>query len=252
MEHSNFDNQSHCLNCHTQLVGEYCSGCGQKKASRLTFKHLRILLQSALLELESPFFKLLFGLLLRPFKTIIGYLNGQRSRFGNPFKFSFILLTVIVLASHLLEISFISSSQLLESKEQLKWQSEIALYEATHIYRVFILAFLLGLASKLVYRSAPYTMLEYAIGHLLILTLSILIFSIPLMLGIFSEQLYAIFSLLFSGLYSIILNYKMAENELIKWKNWGKAILAYAIGSTLFSGILTFLFGVYSGFTHKI
>ena len=77
MDHANFDNQSHCLNCHTQLVGEYCSGCGQKKASRLTFKHLRILLQSALLELESPFFKLLFGLLLRPFKTILGYLNGH-------------------------------------------------------------------------------------------------------------------------------------------------------------------------------
>ncbi|NUZ11206.1 DUF3667 domain-containing protein [Pseudoalteromonas sp. McH1-7] len=252
MDHLNFENQSHCLNCHTPLAGEYCSGCGQKRASRLTFKHLGVLLQSALFDLESPFFRLLFGLLLQPFSTIIGYLNGQRSRFGNPFKFSFILLTVIVLASHLLETSFISSSQLLEQKEQLKWQSEIALYEATHIYRVFILAFLLGLASKLVYRSAPYTMLEYTIGHLLILTLSVLIFSIPLMLEIFSEQLYAILSLLFSALYSIILNYKMAENELAKWKNWGQAILAYAIGSTLFSAMLTFLFGVYSGFTHKI
>ncbi|MCF2828081.1 MULTISPECIES: hypothetical protein [unclassified Pseudoalteromonas] len=140
----------------------------------------------------------------------------------------------------------------MESKDQLKWQSEIVLYEATHVYRVFILAFLLGLASKLVYRSVPYTMLEYAIGHLLILTLSVLLFSIPLLLGIFGEQLYAIFSLLFSGLYSIILNYKMAEHELVKWRNWGKAVLAYAIGSTLFSAILTFLFGVYSGFTHKI
>ncbi|WP_223192216.1 hypothetical protein [Pseudoalteromonas piscicida] len=140
----------------------------------------------------------------------------------------------------------------MESKDQLKWQSEIALYEATHVYRVFILAFLLGLASKLVYRSAPYTMLEYTIGHLLILTLSVLLFSIPLMLGIFGEQLFAILSLLFSGLYSIVLNYKMAEHGLVKWKNWGKAALAYAIGSSLFSVIFAFLFGVYSGFTHKI
>ncbi|MEJ6472984.1 DUF3667 domain-containing protein [Pseudoalteromonas piscicida] len=243
MNQPRFENQTHCLNCQTELLGEYCSTCGQKKVSTFTFRHVNMLLQSAVLDLESPFFKLFVGLLIRPFETILGYLHGQRSRYGNPIKFSFILLTVIVLASHFFGLSFISNYTLVEAKQQ----TGIKLYEATHVYRVFVLALLLGIASKAIYRHSTYTMLEYAIGHLLILTITIFLFVVPLMFGLLNEQLYAALSFIFSSTYSLILNYKMDEHRQNIWRAGLRATIAYTLGTLTFSAITLFTIGVYTG-----
>ncbi len=84
-----------CLNCGTELRGQYCGKCGQRARSRLI--SLWELLQDAfgdLFELDSRLWRTLIPLLVRPGRLTRDYLEGRRARYMPPFRM-YLVLSVI-------------------------------------------------------------------------------------------------------------------------------------------------------------
>jgi hypothetical protein len=86
---------SNCLNCGTELRGQYCGTCGQRARGRLI--SLWELLQDAfgdLFEVDSRLWRTLIPLLIRPGKLTLDYLEGRRARYMPPFRM-YLVLSVI-------------------------------------------------------------------------------------------------------------------------------------------------------------
>ena len=84
-----------CLNCGTELRGQYCGKCGQRARGRLI--SLWELLQDAfgdLFELDSRLWKTLTPLLIRPGRLTRDYLEGKRARYMPPFRMYLVLSVV--------------------------------------------------------------------------------------------------------------------------------------------------------------
>ena len=88
------DSQS-CLNCGTELVGQYCRQCGQRATSR--FISIFELLRDAfgdLFELDSRLWRTVVPLLIRPGLLTKDYLEGRRARYMPPFRMYLVLSVV--------------------------------------------------------------------------------------------------------------------------------------------------------------
>jgi hypothetical protein len=84
-----------CLNCGTQLRGQYCGHCGQRASNRLI--SLWELLTDAfgdLIELDSRVWRTLGPLLLKPGKLTRDYLLGRRARYMPPFR-TYLVLSIL-------------------------------------------------------------------------------------------------------------------------------------------------------------
>ena len=84
-----------CLNCGTELVGQYCGQCGQRATSR--FISIFELLRDAfgdLFELDSRLWRTVLPLLIRPGLLTKDYLEGRRARYMPPFRMYLVLSVV--------------------------------------------------------------------------------------------------------------------------------------------------------------
>lgn len=84
-----------CLNCGTQLQGQYCGNCGQRARSRLI--SLWELISDAfgdLFEIDSRLWQTLILLIMRPGQLTRDYLRGRRARYMPPFR-SYLVLSLI-------------------------------------------------------------------------------------------------------------------------------------------------------------
>ena len=84
-----------CLNCGTELRGQYCASCGQRASNRLI--SIWELLRDAfgdLLELDSRLWRTVIPLLVRPGLLTHDYLIGRRARYMPPFRM-YLVLSVI-------------------------------------------------------------------------------------------------------------------------------------------------------------
>ena len=104
-----------CPNCQLQLLGNYCSNCGQKYiAVPYSFRNVRESLLS-LLDFNRKFFVTLFFLYTKPNIVVHSYLGGNTKKFCNPFKYFAILMAligIIILANNLASDDANSSSSL--------------------------------------------------------------------------------------------------------------------------------------------
>ena len=85
------DSQS-CMNCGTELTGQYCGHCGQRATSR--FISIFELLRDAfgdLFELDSRLWRTMLPLLIRPGLLTKDYLEGRRARYMPPFRMYLVL-----------------------------------------------------------------------------------------------------------------------------------------------------------------
>ena len=81
-----------CLNCSTQLKGQYCGNCGQRSRSRLI--SLWELISDAfgdLFEVDSRLWQTLVPLMIRPGQLTRDYLQGRRARYMPPFRMYLVL-----------------------------------------------------------------------------------------------------------------------------------------------------------------
>lgn len=91
-------NSPSCLNCGTQLSGQYCGQCGQRADTR--FISLFELLRDAfgdMFELDSRLWRTLTPLLFKPGLLTRDYLEGKRARYMPPFRM-YLVLSLIFFA----------------------------------------------------------------------------------------------------------------------------------------------------------
>lgn len=84
-----------CLNCGTELTGQYCGHCGQRATSRLI--SLWELVRDGfgdLLDIDSRLWRTLIPLLIRPGQLTLDYLQGRRARYMPPFRMYLVLSVV--------------------------------------------------------------------------------------------------------------------------------------------------------------
>ena len=84
-----------CLNCGTELRGQYCGNCGQRATSRLI--SLWELIRDGfgdLLDIDSRLWRTLIPLLIRPGQLTLDYLQGRRARYMPPFRMYLVLSVV--------------------------------------------------------------------------------------------------------------------------------------------------------------
>lgn len=89
-----------CLNCGTELQGQYCAVCGQRASNRLI--SLWELLREAfgdLFELDSRLWRTVVPLLARPGLLTYDYLQGRRARYMPPFRMYLVLSLLFFLVA---------------------------------------------------------------------------------------------------------------------------------------------------------
>lgn len=92
---------THCLNCHNVVKGNYCSKCGQSvHTSRINIKHLVEELQYGFLHINKGILYTTKELIFRPGKTVKDYILGKRVKYTKPFVFLIIMGVVYSLVFH--------------------------------------------------------------------------------------------------------------------------------------------------------
>ena len=92
-----------CKNCNSELVGLYCSECGQKDIALLTFKVIVRDFFDNILSLDSRLFITLKNLILRPGYLTLEYWAGKRNKYLSPFRLYLILSIIYFLLTPMLK-----------------------------------------------------------------------------------------------------------------------------------------------------
>ena len=91
--------ETHCLNCQTELVGEFCHACGQHAHVRRTLRSLVHDFLHGLLNFEGKIWRTLPMLAWKPGELTRRYIDGQRATYISPialFLFSVFLMFAAV------------------------------------------------------------------------------------------------------------------------------------------------------------
>jgi len=88
--------ESHCPECATPLVGEYCHRCGEKlpHVHDLTLKHFLHHGLHELTHLDSKIFRTVQALLFRPGFLTVEYLAGRRQRYVLPLRLFLVIFAL--------------------------------------------------------------------------------------------------------------------------------------------------------------
>jgi hypothetical protein len=97
---TNYSHETHCLNCGAELLGPYCSACGQHAHVHRSLKAFFHDLLHGVLHFEGKTWRTLPMLVWKPGEITRNYIDGQRARFVSPialFLF-FVFLTFAVMS----------------------------------------------------------------------------------------------------------------------------------------------------------
>lgn len=94
-----------CINCNTELTGEFCHNCGQKNTiKRITLRTLIEDFTSKWLGWDNKFLKTVKGLTVSPGKVVAAYLDGIRVNYVGPLGYAFLTTTIMILLYNYLDI----------------------------------------------------------------------------------------------------------------------------------------------------
>ncbi|MEC8858686.1 MAG: DUF3667 domain-containing protein [Pseudomonadota bacterium] len=96
---------SHCLNCDTELQGQWCHHCGQKARSEVRhFGSVFTDILDTVFEYDNRIWRTLVPLYFKPGRLTRDYMAGKRARYVLPFRLFFVLSIVSFLALQLLAL----------------------------------------------------------------------------------------------------------------------------------------------------
>lgn len=243
-----FSNQTECLNCGHTLNTEFCGHCGQKKAQRITFKNLLLLIQRGTLELRSPLLKTFIGLTLRPAVTCREYLDGKRVNYFNPAKYAFWLVTFSMVLASFLNVNMVEASMESFTSGELGSENFDAIkgiLQNSLVYFFFITAFLMAVASKLAFRKAKYNTFELYVAYLLLnghlTVLSILLLAVGQYNNLYCQIGLLTLSVIYPAI--VIARIYLPHRPFAYVKSFAAAILGFFFASTMFGFVGGFTAG---------
>lgn len=157
------DNKTLCLNCGTQLQGNFCHNCGQSaKVKRLSFSDTIRDFFSSSLAVEGPFFKTLKGLIVNSGQLFREYIAGKRKTYYKPVAFFIMLTAIYIIVRSLIKLdSFGGSPPPSNVQGNRKVFIDAAFYMVKNINNIlFFLVLSIGVVQKLFFWK-KYRLIEY-------------------------------------------------------------------------------------------
>ena len=238
----NFSEKNDCLNCDTPLTADFCGHCGQEKAERISFSLLLKIMQRGIIEFKSPLLVTFFGLFINPGKVYREYLDGKRTTYFNPIRYSFWLITLALFVAAYYSTSIIDFGAFFSEEEQksnpltkLKLKDFL---DSSIIYITFINALISAISLKLFFRKEKYSISELYIPCLLNYSQVFIIAIIMIPIGFYTTIQGQLFYFACATVYFVWGISHLFENRT--WKTYFKVIISGILSYIAFS----ILFGV--------
>lgn len=120
-----------CKNCGETAGDKFCSHCGQSThTDRINIHDIVHDFLHGILHVDSGILYTIKELAIRPGKTIRNYLAGKRVRYFKPLAYFFILATVFVFLSHMIDIPVIDTNQMFDGISVDVEENGVAKHEA--------------------------------------------------------------------------------------------------------------------------
>lgn len=179
----------HCLNCGNDLIGKFCSNCGQKSDThRITLKHLIFHdIIHGTFHFEKGMLFTAKQALLRPGKTALDYISGKRVNYYNIFYFILISIGIIALLYH-----FLATDSTLKSQDEMNAAGE----KIDHIFTtygkflIFSIVPLTALNSYVIFKRKKLNFSEHIIISGILLLGVFLILILLMLLGILTTVVF--------------------------------------------------------------
>lgn len=171
-------NDTHCKNCNSPIVGEYCAHCGQRATiHKVTFRETFKDLANSLFSANGPLWKTFKLLIINPGTLFREYLAGKRKRFYKPVAFFVLVSVLYLLIRSLIDYDpFQNNALTVKDETQRQLLTEARNFMLLNIDKfLFVFVFSLGLMMKLfffrLYSLAEYlTVSFYLVGVYMLFT----------------------------------------------------------------------------------
>jgi hypothetical protein len=187
---------NNCINCNSELSGEYCPDCGQRSTiERITTKSLFSNYIGRIFGFDTKFLRTVKDLTISPGKVGRTFIEGNRVRYIDPVGYFFIISTLMLLAFALLdvdikefmfsnasEVSQMSGQEPMTGKGHQVQQYMLQLLSENIRIMGFMIIPFIGILGKLLYRKSGLNFLEHTInafyiqGHSTILSIIAIFF----------------------------------------------------------------------------
>lgn len=218
-----------CRNCNNQVIGNFCSNCGQSANLKRIDKHYISHEFLHLFHFETGFFYTAKQLSYRPGNSIREFADKNRNKHMKPVAFLFLTSIIYTLITHLTHADKINNAQV-ELSFGKSSIDDIQHWVETHsgyshiIMGVFIALFVMLLFKKYQYNIFEITIiLCFAIGQVLLLTAIEALF-----VGVLNEQLYKIIYGILYFIYPVWVIGQFFDGKKII--SYIKAFFAYLFG----------------------
>lgn len=163
----------YCLNCGTQVSGNFCSNCGQSTATpaKLKMKHFGRSIVMSFGRLTPGFFTTAKGLLFCPWNVVRDHIHGKHIRYSPPITmviqlllYSSVIFTVIDASFGTNLVDFYGFNDGLMGIDDSKANSVVRLIDQSSILKIFFVAIPICMAVYLGYfrhGSRKYNFAEY-------------------------------------------------------------------------------------------
>lgn len=155
-----------CKNCDTTLTGRYCIECGQSAdTERISYHSIIHEIEHGIIHIDKGIFYTIKELVLRPGRTIKGYLAGKRVDHFKPFAFLFITATIYaVLAKVTHSGTLFGNIQVsVQDKDDQVFIEAFEWIKNHYAYALVLLLPLISLSTLIVYRKSAYNYFEHLV-----------------------------------------------------------------------------------------
>ncbi len=179
-----------CLNCGQEAPGNFCPKCGQRQQiPRLTFAQITADFFSSAFNLDAPYPKTVYLLLISPGRMINDYLKGNRRPYYAPVRFIILSLFLFILLENWLDFDFIQAERHASPNSSNPWVQASYFMIKYLNYFILILPFCIAFISKVFFWKKPLNMAERTAMGFFMAGEYILLASIPLILAFLSNEL---------------------------------------------------------------
>ena len=247
MSNSVIQKEGVCLNCGTEVRGNYCSNCGQKfQPTKLPLKQFLEDAVETFFNLDNRILKTLKDLFLKPGKVTLNYIEGKRATYLPPLRIYISISVVYFLIAEL-----IGSEKILFVNFNQDGDSEVNLAKVIQVGMFFLVPVMAGIL-KLVHKKRKAFYVEYLIFSVHIHSIWFVLFTFQLILVYIAGSLEGSFSSLVNNIiYTIGESFQVVAFiflgvyvKKVFGESWFKAILktiAVLFLYLLCLGLVTFI-----------